>query len=371
MFHGEFGDGNEGQALPLTRLPLFYGVPEKDVLPAELWISRVESAARGANWNNVQTMAHVYGALRMKATAWLEHAQEARIPNIDHFENGFKEHFLTAFGKGKSNNAAVALFQGLSQKPEEGVTDYYLRISRAIKDLRQLMPQVEIPDEADVDELPDIPAAFAVAANAADAIAWYQAINIAAEHRIMGGIANQFCTAGLREEFREKVLLHKDLKEVQFYDLCEYLVKLELNQKKATLTGDKPCTAIAAVDAEHQYEVDAIRRFRGRGTGRGSRGRGSSRGGRGHPSASPSGARFDGKCHFCGKMGHRKADCFKLKAQMKTGKTHATEAVYEHVGDPYYNYGYNENAVGQSSYYQGDDQYAEANQAAVSFDYLN
>ena len=56
MFNGDFGEGNQGQALPLTRLPLFFGNPEKDVLTAELWIARVESATRGADWNNVQTM---------------------------------------------------------------------------------------------------------------------------------------------------------------------------------------------------------------------------------------------------------------------------------------------------------------------------
>lgn len=373
MFNGQFGDGNQGQALPLTRLPLFFGTPDKDVLTAELWISRVQSAAAGAGWNNVQTMAHVYGALRSKAIIWFETLQDQNVPNFDHFENGFKERFIRMFGKTKASNASMALFHGLIQKQGEPVSDFFLRVSRAVKDLRQLLPVVPIPAAAQVADLPNIPAAFAVAANAADAIAWYQAINLAAEDRVLQAVSNQFVTAGVKKEYRDKILAHKNLREVRYYELCDYLNDLELNDKPPPITGDKPVTIVAAASADNNdIEVDAVY-GRGRGRGRGYRGRGnsSSRGRRGgsHPST-PSGARFEGKCHFCQRPGHRKADCFKLKAQQSHGKAHATEAVED--GDHQDPYSYGEDyGVSQQDYY--DPQHGDVAEVSnvAAFDYLN
>jgi len=362
MFNGQFGEGNQGQALPLTRLPLFFGNPEKDVLTAELWVQRVQSAAAGAEWNNVQTMAHVYGALRAKAIIWYESCQEQMIPNFDNFELGFKPRFLKMFGKNKTTNASIALFEGLKQRNGEGVSDFYLRVSRAVTDMKHLLPAVAIPDVAHVAELPHIPDAFAVAATAQQAIDWFRITNLNAEMRALNTMANNFLVAGVRKDFRDKILLSRNIREMQFFELNEALIEMELNDKEPTITGEKQVTEIAAI--KEDVEVDAVHRGYGRGRGRG-RGRGSTFF-RGRGGQSGSSTRISGNCYHCGKPGHRKAECRTLLfQQQKTAKTHATEAEQQQQDwnhDPY--------AVGNETFLQEDDQAAEVSNVSA-FDYLN
>ena len=50
----------------LAKLPLFAG-DSKDTFSAEQWIERIDRARTASNWNDGQTMAFVFNALRANA----------------------------------------------------------------------------------------------------------------------------------------------------------------------------------------------------------------------------------------------------------------------------------------------------------------
>ena len=52
-----------------TKMPLFYGQKDKDMISALLFINRIKTAARVANWDDTRKLSEIYLVLRDRASS--------------------------------------------------------------------------------------------------------------------------------------------------------------------------------------------------------------------------------------------------------------------------------------------------------------
>ena len=87
---------NAQQVVELSKLPLFYGDKTKDTFRIETWVLRVEQGKRATNWDENQTCAYVYNALRGNA---LDHWEYMRLTRKDtRTWQGIKTELLSTYG---------------------------------------------------------------------------------------------------------------------------------------------------------------------------------------------------------------------------------------------------------------------------------
>ena len=126
------------QQAELSKLPLFFGSRDKDNFTAEQWVERVERSKASARWNDVQTMAAVYNAIRGKALKWFECLKRSPVdPNV--WED-FKGAFLASYSTTRTSRTTTLHLADLRQGPNEPVVDFYPRVESVISDIESLAP---------------------------------------------------------------------------------------------------------------------------------------------------------------------------------------------------------------------------------------
>jgi ribosomal protein L15 len=326
----------------MTKLPIYYGVPGKDQMTAELWAIRVDTAMAGAGWNELGTMARVYTSLRLKAAAFHNFLLE-QDPALVATWAAFRPKFIRQFHETQTTVSSIALFDGLKQRADENTLDFSLRVGRAIHETRITLPRMPVPDNgADIEGIND--AIAAPAANAAHSRALYiLAIDRCTIHNTQA-FGAKFLLAGLRPDIRIKVTQIPNYQNMTLLQMSEAAADIERNMKEnADVTGSK---AVAMVEGS-EAEVNGVRFGRGHGH-RGGRGqsRGRGRGGRGASQGNRDGTRFNGPCYNCGKTGHKKIECRSAPRNNKVNAANAEDYAdngqvgsqheyefYEEVGD--------------------------------------
>ena len=128
---------NQQQA-ELSKLPLFFGSRDKDNFTAEQWVQRVERSKASARWNDVQTMAAVYNAMRGKALKWFACLDRSPV-NPDVWDE-FKGAFLASYSTTRTSRTTTLHLADLRQGANEPVVDFYPRVAAVIDDIESLAP---------------------------------------------------------------------------------------------------------------------------------------------------------------------------------------------------------------------------------------
>ena len=295
-----------------NKLPVFTGDPAKDGLSAEQFVEAIERVRVANRYDDQSLRAIFLSCLKGAAADWVDGTIANWMQDTTLYDPHLKRLFLRDFRHHTTSITAIALLEGLKQKPTEDTLLFFVRVRKAFNDMRTLKPQFEGPvwtaatSSAGFMGLPDV--------------AKTNIVNTAREHF---GVRNddffilQFFLNGVRNEIRQRLA---DIAPAtgwpSAHDCYDKARDIEMNLGKAT-AADK----VMAVDHqtsqppqdEHREYVDAF------GNQRGGRGRGRSSG-RGHATSTRgSGATrgrgqapnryFQGNCHNCGKYGHRKTDC--------------------------------------------------------------
>ncbi len=114
----------------LAKLPLWSGDSSKDGYTIEQWCTRVNKAATTAAWNDADTMAYVYNALRGPALRWLESLKRFNV-NIDSWA-AVRTEMLDAYSRVQTARTAVVNLSDLKQGQNESVTDFGARVARTV-----------------------------------------------------------------------------------------------------------------------------------------------------------------------------------------------------------------------------------------------
>ena len=110
-----------------TDLPLFYARTDKDVCTARQFITRFETAAEVANWNNdVRKCQQFSLLLRSDALSWFSVLE--LIPNFQiNNWNQLKNEFLSAYAPRYTARATCTNFNEMQQRAGESVQTFYVR----------------------------------------------------------------------------------------------------------------------------------------------------------------------------------------------------------------------------------------------------
>ena len=153
----------------LAKLPLFAG-DSKDTFSAEQWIERIDRARTASNWNDGQTMAFVFNALRANALLWYDSLRRTGVDRDNWAQ--FRDAFLESWSTTRTARTATVNLADLRQGQNESVVCYYPRVVKAVDDLEALIPLGAFPIPAtpwpaaftEVDEFVAIPVADRAAA---------------------------------------------------------------------------------------------------------------------------------------------------------------------------------------------------------------
>ena len=105
---------------------LFFGRKDKDTITARLFIDRIKTAARIANWDDARKLSEIYLVLCDRAIIWWNSLEDASIAR-DNW-NAVKNEFLASYKPRYTAKITCANFTELTQRQGEGVHDYYLRV---------------------------------------------------------------------------------------------------------------------------------------------------------------------------------------------------------------------------------------------------
>ena len=314
-----------------TKIPTFYGETGKDYFKPEEWVARVDANAGAAGWDNINTMAFVYNALRGRALSWYSVMKQRNVEGFAQWIT-FKTLFLESFSAAKTSKAVIGIFHGLVQTQAETVLDFFNRVGKAVDDMTALRPR--LPDPIAAQWLPEVVAMGGWAALEAD-IKVRQALRFARQGATltMEHVAIQLFIAGIKTSIQTQLLQQApEAGYTTLWRACQTALEIEKNLKDANSmvkmlqpTGSKVAATSASStsktqeeeleyrDEPSEAEIAVLNRFRNwrfpqrsRGRGRGGRG---GRGG-GYRGNQSTGFRTnDNRCRRCGKEGHWQNQC--------------------------------------------------------------
>ncbi len=300
-----------------TELPLFYGRKDKDVIDPHDFLKRFETASEIARWVPVPAAGaapdyarkcqEFYMLLRDKALDW--YRSLADIPDFNYNSwDALKTEFIATYAPRYTARTACLSFGDLVQRTGEGVTDFYLRVSRAYHLLKETRP----------------PALFDVrrprcAADQAEQAVREAAIDEANVHVKREGIEDmgrymiqQLFTAGLHEDIRIKTM---EANEATLTEAYKRALNFETILKDKR--GSKPLVSSIAKEEENDLDeddeelleqVNAIRFRRGKKPLRFAS----------HKTGNPANTgKLTINCRYCKKPGHFQRECIKRKRDRK------------------------------------------------------
>ena len=109
-----------------TEMLLFYRRKDKDTISARLFINRIETASRVANWDDARKLSEIYLVLRDRAVLWWSSLLDADVDRANYA--AVKADFLASYEPCYTSKTTCTNFQELVQRQGEAVHDYYLRI---------------------------------------------------------------------------------------------------------------------------------------------------------------------------------------------------------------------------------------------------
>jgi hypothetical protein len=269
-------------------MPLWYGDKTRDVCSALYVVDRLTNASRIGAWANDQRRCdEFYAILRGKALVWWESLKDHNV-HLDNW-NEVKTAFLKAYEPKYSPKLTFTNFAELQQRNNEGVHDFYLRISEVCRKMFFGRPAALFAVRRDYPRAP--------AANAYDD-------NIINEIKKEGleddemYIKHQIFIAGVKEEYRIKLI---EENKATLGESVYYAIELEatLNEKKqgmrlaAIEKGD-----VVELDEEDKEAINALR-FKRNGGG----------GNKFSSKRQPPKANGSTICRYCKKNGHFQKDC--------------------------------------------------------------
>ena len=298
-----------------TELPLFNGDKSKDAIDPEDFIRRFNSASDIARWvappanpgdpvdYHIKCQQFL-SLLRNKAIEWWHSLDLNPDNNYDDWEY-IKDKFLQHYSPRYTARTACMSFADLHQQNDETVGDYYLRVTKAYRLLKQQRPNnINVVRHA-----PAPPAADAAAADIMQAIE--DGMQVAKNEGLddMGRYMVQaMFLAGLKEEIRIKTMETRPATHQEAYQTA-LNIECIIKDKR----GSKPIiSVIQQAEEDEEFEVDeeeeellsqinAIRMKRGR------------RPARFAPRGSQS--KVNITCRYCKATGHFQRDCFKRKKE--------------------------------------------------------
>jgi hypothetical protein len=119
---------------------LFFSRKDKDTVPPNLLLDRINRAATVAQWNTEERkITEFYLTLRDRAILWWYTLDDN--PNINKGNwADIQQEFLAAYAPRFTARTTCTNFQDLIQRNNENVHDYYLRVSDAFKKMCEAKP---------------------------------------------------------------------------------------------------------------------------------------------------------------------------------------------------------------------------------------
>jgi hypothetical protein len=258
-----------------TELPLYYGNKDRETCTALYLAKRLENAAVIGNWNDQRKCQEFYATLRDKALKWWDNLGTHGI-DIQNWDQ-VKEAFLRVYEPRYSAKVTCTNLSDLTQKPNEGVHDFYLRVVDSCRKLFLSRP----------DNLKAVRMALPVGLTDANA----RRIKLEGLEDDEMYIKHQIFIGGLREEFRSKVI---EANKANLGESVYFAVDLEtvLNEKKMKI-------GVATISEEFltEEERNAVNAIRHKNFGNKNNKR------------TPPKATGSTICRYCKKNGHFQKDC--------------------------------------------------------------
>jgi hypothetical protein len=128
---------------PITqeKIPLFYGDPKKDQFAPEIYWERVEALRAANQWNDQTAIPLLYYALRGDAMLWFKAETTVlgrpRVPAITWRE--LRHRFMLTYAPKVANSRPEVTFTALSQKSDESVRQYSIRLQYLVGEIYKLL----------------------------------------------------------------------------------------------------------------------------------------------------------------------------------------------------------------------------------------
>ena len=326
----------------LSKLPHWYGIKDKDTFTPLQWVERIDRAREANNWNDNQTMAFVYNAIRGRCLLWWDSLTRMNI-NKNVWAD-FRVAFLEAYSATRTARTATINIVDLRQGATESVLDFHSRVVKAVDDMEALLPAAQRLPGPNRFTAPVVALAgwAALAQGAKDDSA--SAYMVEATTRAFNHMGLQIFISNLRPALRDELMKSIPQDFYTAYQAAIALEKILTEPKRSNFASVQAVGTDYATEEDLEIELAAVQQrldFKKFGKSRGqSRGRSQQRGGRGQQrggrggggTPQQSGQNPDyNKCRHCGITGHIQKVCFKriaANAPMvdKNGKPYPTNA---------------------------------------------
>jgi hypothetical protein len=289
-----------------SALPVFVGIPGKDILSARDYIDRLESSAQIAGWaTDARKIAEFTQLLRQDALDWWKSLADFGIDLT--VWNTVKAQFLRDYEKKYSAKTLCANFKEVHQRPHETVRDFWARVSALFRKMYEMAPE----DVASIDDHVDTAAMTNAEITATKAAIKY---GLECSKKF---VQTQMFVAGLREELRHRVMEGGKTKTLDIVRYAQEMEQIEEEKraKRMPLGGIKAIEETTAPEPEEEEfvpdhlteeEVGAINAIRFQ------RGKGPLRRrppGPGGPRPQNQQQKKTIQCRYCRKFGHLQKEC--------------------------------------------------------------
>lgn len=304
----------------LAKLPIFSG-DAKDQFTAEQWIERIGRAIRASGWDDDQTMAFVFNALRGNALLWYDSLRRTGVNRDDWAQ--FRTAFLESWSTTRTARTTTVNLADLRQGQNETVNCFYPRVVKAVDDLEALVPNLAFPIPA-----APWPEAFT-------GVAAFLAIPVAdrataAQNLVAHGATAAFnhmalnlFVSNLRPALRDEIMKLNPPTLYEAFQQAIQLERLNAEPKRSTVPAmpveatpvvqEPPTPASAEAPEDLEKEIDALnfklRNLKQRRDGRNGTHRNNNNNNRPGRTNGRSAATRDSVCHYCHKKGHFQAEC--------------------------------------------------------------